>query len=67
MENEELIKLLKNLDLKDSIEVGTPAKGGAIKVYLNGLNMEESKQKILNMIELRAFATEQIELKFGGK
>jgi hypothetical protein len=35
-------------DNPDSIEIGTPAKGGAIKVYGNFNNLEEFEKKLIN-------------------
>ena len=39
----------------DSIEMGTPGKGGAIKVYGDGNNKEAFRLKIDNLIELRSY------------
>lgn len=47
--------------LQDSIEIGTPGKGGAIKVYFNARDVADAKTRILNAMEVRAFAREQIE------
>ena len=40
----------------DSIEIGTPSKGGAIKVYGNFSNKEEFKKKIDAAKEVREYA-----------
>lgn len=48
----ENIQLIRN-ENPDSIEFGTPSKGGAIKVYGNAENKEAFKKKIDNMIEIR--------------
>ena len=45
---------------KDSIEIGTPAKGGAIKAYGDFLNSEEFKKRIDAAVELRAYAQGKI-------
>lgn len=45
----------------DSIEIGTPSKGGAIKVYGDYNNIETFKAKITNAKELREFAQEQLQ------
>ena len=39
-----------------SIEIGTPGKLGAIKAYVNPLDMEEAKRIIDNLKELRKYA-----------
>ena len=36
----------------DSMEFGTPSKGGAWKVYINASDMDDSKQRIDNMVIL---------------
>ena len=43
-------------DSSDSIEIGTPAKGGAIKVYGNFDNPDAFKSKIDNAILVREYA-----------
>ncbi|MFA7073544.1 MAG: hypothetical protein WC138_13695 [Methanoculleus sp.] len=40
-------------DCKDSIEIGTPGKGGAIKVYGDAADPEKFMRKIQNAFELR--------------
>lgn len=47
--------------LQDSIEVGTPGKGGAIKIYFNAGDVADAKARVLNAMEVRKFAREQIE------
>jgi len=46
----------------DSIELGTPAKGGAIKVYLNFDDPVACREKILKAIEMRKFGQAHIEV-----
>lgn len=43
-------------DNPDSIELGTPSKSGAIKVYGDFNKPEEFKKKIDNAKEVRAYA-----------
>ena len=43
-------------DNPDSLEIGTPSKGGAIKVYGNFDDKEEFKKKLKNAKEVREFA-----------
>lgn len=51
---------LKQLTAKDlypdSLEVGTPAKGGTFKVYCDFSNLEEAKKKIDNAAEALSYA-----------
>ena len=44
----------------DSLEIGTPSKGGAIKVYGNFSDKEIFKTKIDNALELRSYANSKI-------
>lgn len=47
----------KNIDeSKDSLEIGTPAKGGAIKIYGDFNDKETFKQKIDRAKEVREYA-----------
>jgi len=39
----------------DSIEIGTPSKGGVIKVYGDFMNLEGFKAKIDNAVEIRSY------------
>ena len=47
-------------DCPDSLEIGTPAKGGAIKVYGNFDNPEAFKAKIENAVIVREYANSKI-------
>ena len=47
-------------DNPDSIEIGTPAKGGALKVYGSALTPEDFKKKIDNMMALREYANKKL-------
>ncbi|KKK94457.1 hypothetical protein LCGC14_2682640 [marine sediment metagenome] len=50
----------------DSIEIGTPSKGGAIKVYGDFNKPEDFKKKIENAVEVRKYFEAQIEIKTKG-
>ena len=43
-------------DSPDSLEIGTPSKGGSIKVYGNYKNPDEFKAKIANAKKVRDYA-----------
>ena len=69
MENEEAVE--KNAILHenrivtenpDKLEIGTPAKGGAIKVSGDFNDPEAFKKKIDNAIEVRKYANAQISI-----
>ena len=47
--------------LQDSVEIGTPGKGGAIKIYFDSSNVPDAKARVVNALEVRKFAREQIE------
>lgn len=44
----------------DSLEIGTPAKGGAIKIYGNFDNKEAFKSKVDKAIEVREYANSKL-------
>ena len=44
----------------DSIEIGTPSKGGAIKVYGNFAEPDTFAIKIDNAIKLRTYTNEKL-------
>lgn len=48
-------------DNPDSIEIGTPSKGGAIKVYGNFAEPEAFQRKIDNAIIVRSYAQAKIQ------
>jgi hypothetical protein len=48
----EIIELIKSMENKDSIEIGTPAKGGALKVYGNLDDKEEFEKKLERGVRL---------------
>lgn len=58
MLEERILKLIR--EQRDSLEISTPAKGGGIKVYLDYTDIEGSKKKIDNAIELRKYANEKL-------
>jgi len=49
-------------DNPDSLEIGTPSKGGAIKVYHNFNDPEGFKAKIQNAKDVRDFANALLEV-----
>jgi hypothetical protein len=53
-------------DNPDSIEIGTPSKGGAIKVYGDFSKPEEFKKKISQAVEVRQYANAKLEVKIPG-
>jgi len=53
-------KIEKSGDI-DSIEIGTPSKGGAVKVYGNFDEMENFKKKIDNAIKVRTYFSTELE------
>jgi len=46
----------------DSIEIGTPSKGGAIKVYGNFADVEAFKKKIDAAAEVKKYANAKIAI-----
>lgn len=49
-------------DNPDSIEIGTPSKGGAVKVYGDYNNIESFKKKIKNAAEVKKYANAQLTI-----
>lgn len=52
-------------DSPDSLEIGTPSKGGTIKIYGDYNKAEEFKNKIDKAIEIRKYANAQINIDLG--
>jgi len=51
----ELTTTLHRYENPDSIEIGTPSKGGAIKCYGDFLNPDGFKAKIDNAVEIKNY------------
>jgi hypothetical protein len=45
----------------DSVEKGTPAKGGAVKVYFDASSKEETELRIKNAVEALNFLRERLD------
>ena len=60
MEDKEIINKHIN-DNPDSLEIGTPSKGGAVKIYGNFIHLEAFKMKIDKAKEVKEYA----QLKLG--
>lgn len=45
----------------DSLTIGTPGKGGSLKVYVNANNPREAVMRINNMIVLLDYANKKLE------
>ncbi len=55
-------RIIKNIAINpDSLEIGTPGKDGAIKIYGDFANKKEFKSKIDNGIELKNHLQSQME------
>lgn len=64
MKMEQITKVIN--ERPDSLEMGTPSKGGSLKVYFNANNLEESKKLVDNAIAIREYAKAQVELRFNN-
>jgi hypothetical protein len=62
MEEEQIVINKIVNDAPDSIEIGTPSKGGATKVYGNFSKLEEFKTKIDNAAEVKAYAQAKLQI-----
>lgn len=57
---QEIVQLIKETFMQDSLEVGTPAKGGALKFYFNGDNQEEAEAKLKRCVAIWKKAREEM-------
>jgi len=58
METIELIhKMIAN---QDSLEIGTPAKGGCVKIYGDYNKDDEFKAKVDKAVKIRSYALSQL-------
>lgn len=46
---------------QDCLEIGTPGKGGAIKVYGDASDLFKFEERIKNMLTLRDMARREVE------
>lgn len=51
----------------DKLEIGTPAKGGSMRISGDFSKPEEFKKKVDYAIEVRNYANAKIEIKFPDK
>ena len=58
----EITTTLHKTENPDSLEIGTPSKGGAIKVYGDFINPDGFKAKIDNAIEVRNYTKSKLGL-----
>ena len=67
MDKDEIVKALVALIAKgenpDSLEFGTPSRGGVIKLYCNFENLEATKLKIDRAFEAREYANGKMPAK----
>ena len=56
----EITTTLHKTENSDSLEIGTPSNGGAIKVYCDFLNPDSCKAKIDNAIEVRNYTNSKL-------
>lgn len=49
-------EIIKKVEFPDSVELGTPSKGGVMKVYFNASNLDETKKRIDNAAEALNYA-----------
>ena len=54
-------KIMEGPAFQDSIEIGTPGKGGAIKIYGDFGSQEDFQQRITEAVRLRKVAADLLE------
>jgi hypothetical protein len=60
MDNKEIVVRTISDQFQDSLEIGSPSKGGVIKVYGNFADKEAFKAKIDAAAYLRSYALERL-------
>jgi len=58
--NSEKKEIITKAENPDSLEIGTPAKGGAIKIYGDFNDKDNFQKKIDNAIEMRNYANQKL-------
>lgn len=48
-------------ELPDSLEIGTPSRGGAIKIYCDFNKLDEVKEKLHKAFAARKYAQEKMQ------
>ncbi len=59
-QREEIKELIKGNLFQDSLDIGTPSKGGAIKLYVNFANEKETESRIDAAIKAREYANKKL-------
>jgi hypothetical protein len=54
-------KIIEGLVFQDSIEIGTPGKGGAIKIYGDFSQPDEFEKRIRDAVRLRKMTVDLME------
>ena len=49
-------EIIKKVEFPDSVELGTPSKGGVLKVYFDASKLDEAKTRISNAAEILNYA-----------
>lgn len=60
-DREEVKELIKGNLFQDSLEIGTPSKGGAIKLYANFANEKETNSRIDAAIKAKNYMNKKLE------
>jgi len=49
-------EIIKKVEYPDSVELGTPSKGGVLKVYFDASKIDDAKTRISNAAEILNYA-----------
>lgn len=52
--------------MQESIEIGTPSRGGTLKIYFNAANKEASEKRIKDAVALLKFGRAELEAPTEG-
>ena len=57
--------IISRVRFPDSIEIGTPSKGGSLHIYFDASDLSETQQRISNAVEARQFLLNKLSA--GGQ
>lgn len=52
--------VITRTEYPDSIEIGTPGRGGSIKIYFNASDLTEAQKRIENAVKARSHLLSQL-------
>lgn len=71
--SDENVSIIKHITVQetpvfqDSIEIGTPGKGGSVKIYFDAGRPDDAERRIRKALELREMTREIVETGSSGR